>query len=176
MYAAQLAYDTDSDYHWTSVRDRRTPPRLVEQRVSRWTRKTETVEEWDLITCTGSTCRAVVLLRECKGVLPRLNLPLDSPIPAQVDAAYVRVLDLAATIAARGGRTYRAAKSVEHAQIVALASQVAVVVHLAKEREAIVHSIDAESLARTAAALNADLHAARQLLAADPIDRALAIR
>jgi hypothetical protein len=113
-------------------------------------------------------------LVECQSRVKVLTLPSSHPLPDQVDAAVLEVCALAASICntfSDGGVASKGARaSVPHHTIVDLAARIAALVTLAERRERVLHSIDTESLNRTAQALNADLTAARALLHVDPLD------
>lgn len=166
------SFKTGHAFNWYEVVDARTPVRRVMRR--RWWRLRATPDAvYETVLMTNVMAHASRVLRDCHDDLPSLDLPADSPIPEQVRAARHRLCEVADLVRGRYAAAWDARYAVEHDQAVQMAAQVAAVVSLARQREAVLGSIDTDSLRRTAEALSADLAAARAHLNTDPLDRKL---
>lgn len=96
----------------------------------------------------------------------------DHPMIGQLEAGLAEVWRLAKLASTE--IEYRQSSTVAGQDLLTLAASLMALFDLGEERKLVLASIDPASLARTAAALEADLDAARSFLQTDRIDRELA--
>lgn len=158
-----------SDYTILDVRE----PTITEIYRQNWWNRKKGHAVPNTIPVTRQMSAAQRLLYECERKAKHLTLS-DGPILAQVQQAHVRLVEYAEVINTSHIGVDHRDTTVEHRETIHLTASIAAIVKMLEQRENVLHNLDAASLRRTAAALAADLEAARRHLSMDNFERQLA--